>query len=71
MADFYIEYTKKVTEVYKVEANSEREAKEKVQKNHNRNAPNIVNRKDTECFRIVSGMYKDGKLRKQFEGFYQ
>lgn len=71
MADFYIEYTKKVTEVYKVEANSEREAKEKVQKNHNRNAPNIVDRKDEEKYRVVNGMYEDGKLVKQFQTFYQ
>lgn len=71
MVEFYIEYTKTVTEVYRVEANSEKEAKEKVQKNHNRNAPNIVNRKDTEGFRVVNGMYYDGKLTEQFKGFYQ
>ena len=46
MADFYIEYTRTVTEVYRVEAKSDKEAKELVRKNHNRNAPNIVDRKD-------------------------
>ena len=71
MADFYIEYTKTVTEVYRVEANSEKEAKEKVRKNHNRNAPNIAAQKDTENFRVVNGMFEDGKLVDRFKTFYQ
>lgn len=64
IADFYIEYTKTVTEVYRLEATSEKEAKELVQKNHNYNAPNIVDRKTKENFRVVNGMYHDGKLKK-------
>lgn len=57
MSEFYIEYTRTEIEVYKVEANSEKEAKEKVRKNHNRNAPNIVDKKDTENYRVVNGIY--------------
>ena len=71
MADFYIEYTRTVTEVYRVEAKSDKEAKELVRKNHNRNAPNIIDRKDEEKYRVVNGMYENGKLVKQFQTFYQ
>lgn len=66
----YIEYKRVITEVYEVDANTVKEAEEKVHKNHNENAPNIVNRKTTESYRLVNGMYKDGKLREQFKGFY-
>lgn len=71
MADFYIEYTRTIIEVYRVEAKSDNEAKKLVQTNHNRNAPNIVDRKDTEKYKVVNGMYKNGKLVKPFQNFYQ
>lgn len=67
---YYIEYTRVITEVYEVDANRMKEAEEKVRKNHNRNAPNIVDSKETEHYRVVNGKYKDGKLKEQFAGFY-
>ena len=71
MKDFYIEYTRTTTEVYRVKAKSDKEAEELVRKNHNKKAPNIVNKKDEEKYRNVSGMYKDGELVEPFQSFYQ
>lgn len=54
----YIEYTKTITEVYEVEADTVEEAKELVQKNHNTFAPNIIHKEETENFRNVNGRYR-------------
>lgn len=70
MKKYYIELKKELIEVYEVEATSEKEAKELVKKNNNRFAPNIVDRKNTENLRNVSGMYENGKLIKQFRTYY-
>ena len=56
----YVQYRREVIEVYEVETDdiSGRTAKELVKKNHNVNAPNIVDRKENESFLIVNGAYR-------------
>ena len=68
---FYIEHTREYIEVYEVEANSEKEAKEITKRNWNINAPNITDKKITEKFRSVNGMYENGTLKDRFKNFYQ
>lgn len=67
----YIEYAKTIIEVYEVEAKTIEEAKILVQENHNPYAPNIIDRKETETYRGVSGLYENGKLKEVYKDFYK
>lgn len=67
----YIEYTKTIIEVYEVEAKTIEEAKILVQENNNPYAPNIIDRKETETYRGVSGLYENGKLKEVYKDFYK
>lgn len=65
----YIEYAKKIEEVYEVEAKTIEEAKILVRKNHNSYSP--INRKETETYRGVGGLYENGKLKEKYQDFYK
>lgn len=56
----YVQYKREIIEVYEVETEDKtgEKAKGLVKRNHNANAPNIVDRKEKESFFIVNGAYR-------------